>query len=278
MSFHPRMYAKVSGVCLAAPPCSIVFEDMAVDSWTVETDAAASGKGNYVSMHPRLTIVLDGAHLRLATQKDQEAVPASLIYVPGGTQLWATFDQPKPFRHVDIHIKAKALSGLLKSDSLLMQPVLEMATPVILSNAAKIADRSREDLDSETRQIAIELLQAVLLDARHEPPDTDSETPMARVKTHIERHLAKPLHLEELAAVARLSRTQFKRQFRAKTGLSARQWIIRERIERAKSLIASGYTFAEVAGLTGFSDQAHLNRTFKSVTGLPPGRWAAQSR
>ena len=271
MPFHPRMYAKVSGVCLVAPPFSIVFEDMAIDSWTVETHSKAFGK--YVSMHPRLTIVLDGAHLKLTTVKGHEETIASLIYVPGGTQLWATFDQQKPFRHVDIHIKAKTLSGLLSPTSLLMKPVLEMATPSTMSKATKIAERSREDLDSETRKCALELLRAVLLD----PPVAHAETPIERVQAHIDLHLATPLHIEELAAEAKVSRTQFNRLFRVETGVSARQWIIGRRIERAKSLIASGHTFAEIAGLTGFSDQAHLNRTFKSVTRLPPGRWAAES-
>jgi AraC-like DNA-binding protein len=255
------------------PPSSAVFEDMVVDCWTVETNSEAFG--NYVSMHPRLTIMLDGAYLNLTSTQNQLNTPASLIYIPAGMQIWSTFDQPDPFRHVDIHIKTKALARILQTDFSLMQPILKIAPTSVMSQAAELMEDAQMGQDTTTKLRAIELLKCTLSNPRYRQPSAHSESWIDLVQAHIEDNITTPLLIEDLATVAGMSRTHFNRQFRAETGMSARQWIIDRRVERAKSLIRQGRTMVEIAGLTGFSDQAHLNRTFKSVTGLPPGRWAS---
>lgn len=47
------------------------------------------------------------------------------------------------------------------------------------------------------------------------------------------------------------------------------------RVDRARRLLLAGRAPADVAGATGFYDQAHLTRHFKRLVGVTPGRYRA---
>ena len=92
-----------------------------------------------------------------------------------------------------------------------------------------------------------------------------------RVLSYIEEHLARPLSLAELANVAHMSVRHFCRAFRASLGCSPHQYLLRQRVERAKVLIAArAMPLAEVAQCVGFSDQSQFTRTFRRHAGLTP--------
>jgi len=80
--------------------------------------------------------------------------------------------------------------------------------------------------------------------------------------------------LADLARECGLSVTQFARAFRHSTGLSPHQWLLAQRVSKAKTLLErSSLSLTEVAALCGFSSQSHLNAAFKQHAGLSPGRW-----
>lgn len=79
------------------------------------------------------------------------------------------------------------------------------------------------------------------------------------------------LSLETLAAATHLSPFHFSRVFKEATGQSPHQYLIALRIEQARQLLQAGnMNIAEVAVTVGFSDQSHLTRHFKRLTGLTP--------
>jgi AraC-like DNA-binding protein len=80
--------------------------------------------------------------------------------------------------------------------------------------------------------------------------------------------------LEEIAAACSLSVSHFARGFRRSFGTSAHQYLIRLRVERAKSLLAStSKPIAEIAQLSGFCDQSAFARTFTRVERMTPSLW-----
>lgn len=82
------------------------------------------------------------------------------------------------------------------------------------------------------------------------------------------------LSLKELAAHCGLSVSYFIRAFKATTGDSPHQWILRHRIEKSKVMLArDGSTLVEVAVCCGFADQSHFTRMFKSFVGVTPAVW-----
>ena len=94
------------------------------------------------------------------------------------------------------------------------------------------------------------------------------------VKDYIESNLPNEITLADLSKIAAVSPTHFCRSFHKSTGISSHQYILRRRIERAKELlIASKMPIAEIALATGFSDQSHLTKQFRSLVGTTPWRF-----
>ena len=95
-----------------------------------------------------------------------------------------------------------------------------------------------------------------------------------RTLAHIEANLASKMEIDELANVVALSRSHFSRAFKRSLGFSPMEYVVVRRVERAKAMISSTReSLAEVALACGFADQAHLNRRFREIVGISPGRW-----
>jgi len=88
---------------------------------------------------------------------------------------------------------------------------------------------------------------------------------------YIEDHLARDLSLTELASVANMGVSQFKKVFRESTGLPVHRYVIERRVERAKCLLReSRLPVAQVAMEAGFAHQSHLARHLRRMTGATP--------
>jgi AraC family transcriptional regulator len=98
-----------------------------------------------------------------------------------------------------------------------------------------------------------------------------------RVMAHIEERLDTPVSLSELAEQARMSVRHFCRAFRASMGCSPHQYLLRQRVERAKSLIATHeMALCDIAQAAGFADQSQLTRTFRKQMGITPAGYRAR--
>jgi AraC family transcriptional regulator len=94
---------------------------------------------------------------------------------------------------------------------------------------------------------------------------------LRRACDYIEAHLGDGFTLTDLAQQACVSRFHFARLFRAGTGSSPMAYVQRRRIDRAKSMLASGERkIAHTAAALGFFDQSHFTRTFRRMTGVSP--------
>ena len=78
------------------------------------------------------------------------------------------------------------------------------------------------------------------------------------------------LSLEALARVAKLSPGRFMHAFTESMGLPLRPWLRWLRLERAAVAIAGGIPLSEAALAAGFSDAAHMTRTFREMFGVTP--------
>jgi AraC family transcriptional regulator len=91
------------------------------------------------------------------------------------------------------------------------------------------------------------------------------------VLSYIEDHLTDPVTLSELASVAGIGISHFKKVFRESVGLPVHQYVIRRRVERAKALLSSGnLSIGQVAAQTGFAHQSHLAHHIRRATGVSP--------
>ena len=79
--------------------------------------------------------------------------------------------------------------------------------------------------------------------------------------------------LSDLIDEAGVPRQRLISAFRRRTGLTPHAFLVNRRIIAAKQLLRSGEQASTVAVNTGFSDQAHLIRTFKARIGVTPGAY-----
>jgi len=88
---------------------------------------------------------------------------------------------------------------------------------------------------------------------------------------YIHAHLDQDLSLVQIAKVVNLSPTYFASLFKRATGISPHEYVIRQRVERAKMMLAkTDLSIADIALQVGFSSQSHLTQQFKRFTGITP--------
>jgi AraC family transcriptional regulator len=94
---------------------------------------------------------------------------------------------------------------------------------------------------------------------------------VTRAIDYIQEHLHEDLSLMALASISGLSPSHFKVVFKESTGVPVHQYVLRARVESAVSLISAGdLSLRDIAVQTGFSDQSHMARCVRRMTGKTP--------
>ena len=87
----------------------------------------------------------------------------------------------------------------------------------------------------------------------------------------INEHLEEEIRLAEVAGAVGLSQFHFARAFRRSTGLTPWQYLIFQRIQRAKELLTNGdLPLVQVSIQAGFKNQSHFTTVFRKFTALTP--------
>ncbi len=93
----------------------------------------------------------------------------------------------------------------------------------------------------------------------------------SRIEALMHERMSESLRLVDLAAAAGISRCYFSRLFHSSFGQPPHQYLLELRLQRARSLLeARQRPIADVAAMTGFSDQSHLTRCFRRRFGTTP--------
>ena len=94
------------------------------------------------------------------------------------------------------------------------------------------------------------------------------------VKKYINDNFTRNLTVEELAELTGLSQSHFRKIFREIVGMSATQYAIYLRINKARDLLVSGSAnVSEAAFQSGFKDVFYFSSMFKKVTGENPSNY-----
>jgi AraC-like DNA-binding protein len=95
-----------------------------------------------------------------------------------------------------------------------------------------------------------------------------------RAKEMLRANLSGDLGLPELASACRLSSGHFSRAFKQTVGCPPHQWLLHQRVERAKELILNtDEPLCAIALDTGFADQSHFTRVFSQHVKASPAAW-----
>ena len=82
--------------------------------------------------------------------------------------------------------------------------------------------------------------------------------------------IEEPVGLSDAVAVSGLSASRLRHLFVEQTGLPFRTYLLWLRLTRAVERFAAGASLTEAAHDAGFSDSAHLSRTFRRMFGVAP--------
>jgi len=144
----------------------------------------------------------------------------------------------------------------------------------------KIADEQALARPGYRTALNILLVEAILLFSRQAyeltPEKAAGAGKLAPVLSFMEENFQHDIKLTDLAEVAGMSVTNFRRLFKNKIGESPIQYLLMMRLAKAKELLmTTSLSVTDIAMKAGFNDANYFSRQFTAVTGLPPRIWRA---
>jgi AraC family transcriptional regulator len=106
-----------------------------------------------------------------------------------------------------------------------------------------------------------------------------SQLQLARVIDYMKANLTQDLSILDLATLTGMSESHFSRSFKRSVGISPYQYLIQQRVERAKQLLkqrslakppGTGIAISTIALDCGFANQTHLTKVFRQIAGMTP--------
>ena len=98
------------------------------------------------------------------------------------------------------------------------------------------------------------------------------------VRAHLHRHVAEPVSLAELAAIAALSPSYLVRAFKAHVGMPPHRYLVGLRIDLARELLlTSALSITQIAHRVGFASPSHFITRFQAAWGTTPFRFRRQA-
>ncbi|WP_414621166.1 helix-turn-helix transcriptional regulator [Calothrix sp. CCY 0018] len=90
-------------------------------------------------------------------------------------------------------------------------------------------------------------------------------------------NISTEIKLSDLANLAGISQFHFSRLFKKSLGISPNQYVIKQRVEKAKLLLKnSELSVTDIAFPSGFNSHSHFGKYFRQFTGFTPKQYRAE--
>ncbi|GAA3527082.1 AraC family transcriptional regulator [Zobellella aerophila] len=212
--------------------------------------------------YAQLVLPLRG-HIRIELAGQRGRVgPSQCVVIPAGELHSFAAERQARFLVVDLPVLP---AGMQRLDT----PFVEL--PAGLQRYSKFVEaqlqqQSNPDLARDMGRLFYQLLEAQDWQPRLDPR-------LQRAVQHLKQDLAHTPSLNELAAVSFLSVSQYKSLFKQQLGMSTGQYLLRLRMEKARSLLAfTDIPIGIIAERVGFQNASAFSRRFRAHFGLPPRR------
>jgi AraC family transcriptional regulator len=197
---------------------------------------------------------------------------------------WEEKDNYLQIRIASRFIQQVARETLAKnSDSLELMPEFRMRNSHIEAIALMLLQELQADHISSTLYVeSLANILAVHLIRQHStaqanPPIYEgglSQYQLQQVLNYIQDALDQDIKLADLAALLDMSQFHFSTLFKQAIGTSPYQYLLQQRIERAKQLLKqTDQSIVEIAFLCGFNSHSHLSKQFRQLTGTTPRQY-----
>ncbi|TKT87669.1 AraC family transcriptional regulator [Dyadobacter frigoris] len=128
--------------------------------------------------------------------------------------------------------------------------------------------------DLTLQELIVHIIQTQHLHSAEEGLYHEHDSPLAYVLHYIRTNIGEKIQVEQLSEKACMSRASFYRAFKREFSISPVEFILKEKIKKAKSLLSdSKATISDVCYQLGFSDLNYFGRQFKKSEGISPSQY-----
>jgi len=131
--------------------------------------------------------------------------------------------------------------------------------------------------DLTLKELLVRIMQTQNLKTISDEGYNLNQNPLAFVLNYIKSNLNEKISINSLSDKACMSKATFYRLFKRELGISPNDFILTEKINKAKILLAQpGAKVASIGYELGFSDANYFIRAFKKIVGITPGAYQLQ--
>ncbi|SEI37223.1 transcriptional regulator, AraC family [Dyadobacter koreensis] len=128
--------------------------------------------------------------------------------------------------------------------------------------------------DLTLQELVVHIIQTQNLYSVQDSSYQQHDNPLAYVIHYIRTNIGEKIQVEDLSEKACMSRASFYRAFKREFNISPVEFILKEKIKKAKSLLSdSRATISDVCYQLGFSDLNYFGRQFKKSEGISPSQY-----
>lgn len=235
--------------------------------------------------HPTFSIgIVDAGHSTFAlAQRSMPIVPGDVVLVRAGDVHSCNPEDLQRWSYRMFHIDQAWLQDLLAEAPETCRLPAAMESQVIRSpQAVQLIDRMTAALDgsdgaAKEADVITCLHELMLLCAeagRGQAAEANNNADgLQDAYDYLLAHCRERVGLDTLAQVAGIGRYQLIRLFRRRYGLTPHALQLDMKINQARSLLQQGASAADAAYDTGFADQSHFHRAFKSRVAATPAQY-----
>ncbi|MEL6902870.1 MAG: AraC family transcriptional regulator [Cyanobacteria bacterium J06606_4] len=161
----------------------------------------------------------------------------------------------------------------LKPEFQTRNPQLESISTMLLIEHQQGSLSNRLYIDSLSNVLAVTLLRQHATTRPHLPIYEGGLPPrqLQQILDYIDAHLDQEIKLSDLAQLLDMSQFHFSRLLKQSLGISPYQYLLQQRVERAKQLLKNtDRLITDIALACGFNSHSHLSKQFKQLTGMTP--------
>ncbi|WP_443946310.1 AraC family transcriptional regulator [Pedobacter sp. AW1-32] len=152
----------------------------------------------------------------------------------------------------------------------------------LINKVIKIcSENSREKdvlADLTLKELLVRIMQTQNLKMVNDQGYNLNQNPLAFVMGYIKANLGEKININTLSDKACMSKATFYRLFKRELGISPNDFILKEKINKAKTLLVQpGAKVASISYELGFSDSNYFIRAFKKIVGTTPGAFQQQA-
>ena len=228
----------------------------------------------YIFIHFKTPVVysLEGKEFKLT--------PGACVICPPNT--WSTIYSEGQLIHDWMHLTGD-IGDMLGSYNLECKQIYYVKDSAYISRVVQSLEREfyssmpyKNDLiEAKLREMFIHISREARDEETSEDVGADVYEAFKRLRIAAFANIAEDPSIAQMARSVHLSESRFHALYKQIFGISPKNDLIIARIERAKNLLEQNkYNNAEIAALTGYTNEYHFIRQFKKFEGITPKEYA----